>query len=65
MKLAIDEHKVNTVAEILSEETLHCPPPYDFTMYESMEEAKECPAKDSADKNPCAECWKRWLLNKC
>lgn len=64
MKLAIDEHRLNFIVETLSEETLKCPPPFDFSNYNSIDETKDCPAKDNTNKNPCAECWKRWILGE-
>ena len=63
MKLGVEEERLNKVAEILSEETLACPPPFVFGN-KSIEETQECPAKGSTEKNPCAECWKRWLLGE-
>ena len=63
MKLGVEEYRLDVVSKVLSEETLSCPPPFSFG-YDSEEETKDCPAKDRTEKNPCAECWKRWLLGE-
>jgi hypothetical protein len=64
MRLAVEEYRLDIAAKTLSEETLVCPPPFNFSNYESVEKTKNCPAKDGTEKDPCAECWKRWLLSE-
>lgn len=58
----INEEHFNYVLDILDQETLCCPPPYDFTHEDFI---RECPRKaieDAGGKWDCRICWEKYVL---
>lgn len=60
----IHRHDLERVLNILANESLSCPPPYDFT---HEDYCMECPQKlyENAGINfDCRKCWEKYLILK-